>query len=305
MKQKNLISLFDYSTQQIQKIIERGRQVKEDRLQEIKGCFAEKSCVLLFEKPSLRTRITFETAINELGGFAINLEPSMVQMGTRETVEDVARNLRRWVHCIVARTFAHNTLIRLAQYSQIPVVNALSDTFHPCQALAFGLTILERFGTRPITVAFVGDGNNVCNSLMILSAKLGYTFVAAAPHGFEPDETIVAQCSAIAESNGGTVSVGNDPRAAVKRADVIYTDVWTSMGQEHEARKRKNIFTDFQINDTILSYAPSEVVVSHCLPAHRGEEITDEIMDSDRMIAFDEAENRLHAQKAVLIELFS
>jgi ornithine carbamoyltransferase len=262
--------------------------------------------VLLFEKPSLRTRLTFEIAINELGGTTINLADDMVRMGKRESVEDVARNLDRLVHLIVARTYLHQTVVQLAKYCSIPVINALTDRSHPCQALAFGLTVHEhRPGSGAVHVVFVGDGNNVCNSIMVLCAKLGHNFTVVCPKGFEPPRDVFDTCVALAGKHKRTVTVTHDLRAATATATVIYTDVWTSMGQEQETENRKKIFRPFQINRKVLSYAPSDVLVSHCLPAHRGEEITSEVLDSDKSIAFDEAENRLHVQKAVICHLCS
>jgi ornithine carbamoyltransferase len=264
-----------------------------------------KTGVLIFEKPSLRTRITFETAINELGGYSINLDAQMVRMGERESVEDVARNLERWVHLIVARTYSHRTLLQLRDHCSAPVINALSDVEHPCQALAFGLTLQERFGDEPAHVVFVGDGNNVCNAIMILCAKLGYPFTLACPSGYEPPVSLIASCREIARQGGADVTILSDPAAALVDASVVYTDVWVSMGQEREAEERKRRFSPFQVNASLLAKASRELLVSHCLPAHRGEEITSEVLDSPRSIALDEAENRLHVQKAVITHLFT
>jgi ornithine carbamoyltransferase len=206
----------------------------------------------------------------------------------------------------VARTFFHDTVVQLATHSSIPVVNALSDKFHPCQALAFGLTVQERLGTRAdVNIVFVGDGNNVCNSIMVLAAKLGWHFTAAGPRGYKPDPVVVGMCRDIARSTGAKIDIADNVAAAVRDASVIYTDVWTSMGQEKEAAARKRRFAPFQVNEKLLAKAPRGVLVSHCLPAHRGEEITSGVLDSDSSIALDEAENRLHVQKAVIVHLFS
>jgi ornithine carbamoyltransferase len=305
-ERKNLISLLDYPEDEIDRIITRARHLKQNRFSEEQKILNNKTGVLIFEKPSLRTHISFETAIFELGGHSIVLSSNMVQMGKRESVRDVAKNLERMVHLIVARTYLHDTIVELAMHSSIPVINALSDKFHPCQALAFGVTVSQRLGDeKNVTVVFVGDGNNVCHSLMVLCAKRGYHFIAACPEGFGPDRTIAAACATIAKKNGASIEFSNNPADCVGKASVIYTDVWTSMGQENEADQRKKHFEGFQVNEALIRRAPADVLVSHCLPAHRGEEITSDVLDSDRCFALDEAENRLHAQKAVIVHLFS
>jgi ornithine carbamoyltransferase len=305
-EKKNLISLLDYPEDEIDHIITRAQDLKRHRFSGEQKILNNKTGVLIFEKPSLRTHISFETAIFELGGHSIVLSSDMVQMGKRESVRDVAKNLERMVHLIVARTYLHSTIVELATHSSIPVINALSDKFHPCQALAFAVTVNERFGgEKKVKVVFVGDGNNVCHSLMVLCAKRGYHFVAACPEGFEPDRAIVTACAAIAKKNNASIEFSHSPMDCVGNASVIYTDVWTSMGQENEADKRKKHFAGFQINESLIKRAPADVLVSHCLPAHRGEEIDSDVLDSDRCFALDEAENRLHAQKAVIVHLFS
>jgi len=305
-KKKGLLTLFDYTPDEVMDILRRAKKLKKTRLVSDPKVFAEKTGVLIFEKPSLRTRITFETAINELGGHAIYLGGDTVQMGKRESVKDVAMNLERWVHCIIARTFLHKTVTELAVHSSIPVINALSDKFHPCQALALGLTIYERRGeSRDVHVVFVGDGNNVCQSIMVLCAKLGYRFTAVGPKGYKPDEQVTQHCRELAKATGAAIELSTDLSASVRDASVIYTDVWTSMGQEKEESVRKKLFKPFQVNESLLARAPRDVMVSHCLPAHRGEEITSEVLDSGKSIALDEAENRLHVQKAVIVHLFS
>lgn len=303
---KDLLTLLDYSPEQIEQILEHAGELKGDRLSGGPTPLAGRTGVLIFEKPSLRTRITFETAINELGGHAINLAADMVRMGQRESVADVSRNLERWVHLIVARTFAHQTVVDLGRYSSIPVINALTDLYHPCQALAFGLTIREhRPDTQPLNVVFVGDGNNVCGSIMILCAKLGHNFALACPSGYEPPSDLTRICSEIAARHGASVAVVDRVDDVLDNASVIYTDVWTSMGQEEEKAQRAEAFAPFQVNAAMIRKAPADVLVSHCLPAHRDEEITSEVLDSEHSVAFDEAENRLHAQKAVICHLFS
>ncbi len=303
---KNLLTLFDYAPEEIDHLLDLGCTLKAKRLRADPKDFEDKTGVLIFEKPSLRTRITFETAINELGGHAVYLSSEQVQMGKRESVKDVAKNLERWVHLIIARTFSHDTVVGLATHSSIPVINALSDKFHPCQALAFGLTVRERLGSRArVKVAFVGDGNNVCNSIMVLSAKLGWDFTAAGPKGYGPDPGVVALCRGIGRDTGATIEISHNAASAVRDASVIYTDVWASMGQEREIAVRKKRFAPFQVNEKLVAKAPQGVLVSHCLPAHRGEEITSGVLDSASSIALDEAENRLHIQKAVIVHLFS
>jgi ornithine carbamoyltransferase len=303
---KNVLSLIDYSKDEINQIILTASNIKNNKLKLSPMPFEKKTGVLIFEKPSLRTRITFETAIYELGGFPIYLSSEQIQMGKRESIKDVAKNLERWVHLIIARTFLHKTVAMLAINSSIPVINALSDKFHPCQALAFGLTIREKLNDKKkINVVFIGDGNNVCNSIMVLSAKLGWNFIACGPKGYQPDSKILYICKEISKLTGSKIEIFNNPQKAVQNADVIYTDVWTSMGQEKERALRRKIFAPYQVNSKLLLKAPKEVIVSHCLPAHRGEEITDDVLDSSKSVALDEAENRLHVQKAAIINLFS
>jgi ornithine carbamoyltransferase len=305
-RKKGLLTLFDYSPDEVKSIIRGAKDLKQKRLSQDPKLFGEKTGVLIFEKPSLRTRITFETAINELGGHAIYLGAEQVQMGKRESVKDVAMNLERWVHLIIARTFLHKTVTELAAHSSIPVINALSDKFHPCQALALGLTVYERLGdTKNVHIVFVGDGNNVCQSIMVMCAKLGYRFTAVGPKDYKPDADITAHCRELAKTTGASIELSSDLFASVRDASVIYTDVWTSMGQEKEAKARQKRFKPFQVNEALCARAPKDVLVSHCLPAHRGEEITGGVLDSERSIALDEAENRLHVQKAVIVHLFS
>jgi ornithine carbamoyltransferase len=259
---------------------------------------------MIFEKPSLRTRFTFEAAMVQLGGHAIYLSPNEIGLGKRESVADVARNLERWCQVIMARVFAHQTLVELAENAKIPVINALSDLEHPCQALADFQTLIEHKGEpKGKHLVFVGDGNNVAHSLMLLAAKLGTHFTIACPGGYEPNERILNLAREIASATGALITVMRDPKEAVRTANAIYTDVWASMGQEHEAEQRKQVFMPYQVNVDLLKAAKSGAIVMHCLPAHRGEEITDEVMDGAQSVVFDQAENRLHAQKAVLAAL--
>jgi ornithine carbamoyltransferase len=261
---------------------------------------AGKTVALIFEKPSLRTRVTFEVGIIQLGGRAVHLDGRDIGLGKRESVPDVARNLSLWVDGIMARVFAHSTITELARNATVPVINGLSDLEHPCQALADFFTLWERgVDLARVRIAWIGDGNNVCHSVMLLGALLGSSIVVACPPGYEPDAGVVAA----AQRLGGRVEVTEDARAAATGADVLYTDVWTSMGQEAEREQRLEAFSRYQINDTLLGFAKSSALVMHCLPAHRGEEITDTVLDSKRSIVLDQAENRLHAQKAVMLQL--
>ncbi len=263
-----------------------------------------RTAVLIFDKPSLRTRVTFEVAMCQFGGKSIYMPGQDVQLGVRETVADGARNLSRWVDVIVMRTFGHDTIVELAQNADVPVINALTDLTHPCQALACLLTLREHLGdVAGKTLTFVGDGNNVAHSLMLLAPLAGMDFVMCCPGGYEPDPEIVARAEASAGAHGTTCRLTGDPADAVRDAALVYTDVWASMGQENEAGSRADIFRPYQVNAGLMAKAPSNCLVTHCLPAHRGEEITSDVLDGPNSIAFDEAENRLHAQKAVLFEL--
>jgi ornithine carbamoyltransferase len=256
---------------------------------------------LLFEKPSLRTRVTFELAIKQLGGDAIL---SVGPIAEREPLKDVARNLDRWTNAIVARTFSQSTIDDLAHWSSVPVINALSDRFHPCQALADVFTLQERFGdVRGLKLAFVGDGNNVAHSLMLSALRLGMHFSLATPVGYEPDAEIVAQAEALSAVTGGELVVTHDASQAVDGAQAVYTDVWASMGQEHEKAKRLADFAPYQVNGALLQQAAPEAIFLHCLPAKRGEEVVDEVIESSQSAVFDQAENRLHVQKALLLML--
>jgi ornithine carbamoyltransferase len=262
---------------------------------------AGKQMVMFFEKPSLRTRITFEAGMTALGGSAIFVDQTQERLGARETLSDVAHNLERWVDVIVLRTFAQETIEGMAQFASIPVINALSDMEHPCQALADYFTLQERFGDlRKITLAYVGDGNNVAHSLLLTCACLGSSIRIATPKGYEPNAKIVADAKRIAKQTGARIELLSDPHAAVAEVDAVYTDAWASMGQEHEAEARASIFQPYQVNGDLMAEAAPHAVFMHCLPAHRGEEVTDEVMDSDNSVVFEQAENRLHAQKSVL-----
>jgi len=261
---------------------------------------AGRTMALIFEKPSLRTRVTFEVGIVQLGGRAVYLSGAEIGLGTRESVADVARNLARWVDGIAARVYAHATIETLARHATVPVINGLSDSEHPCQALADFFTLWERgVDIGAMRLAWIGDGNNVCHSVILLGALLGASTVVACPPGYEPASRVLDAARRL----GGRVEVTEDARKAAAGADVIYTDVWTSMGQEAERARRQEAFSRYQVNETIVGFAKPSVLVMHCLPAHRGEEITDAVLDGPHSIALDQAENRLHAQKAVILTL--
>jgi ornithine carbamoyltransferase len=252
----------------------------------------------------LRTRVTFEAGMTQLGGHAIYLTPADIRLGERETVQDAARNLERWVDAIVARTFSHQMVERLARYSQIPVINGLTDTHHPVQILCDLFTLWEKRGrVRGLRVAFIGDGNNVCHSWLEGAAKVGVNFTLACPKGYEPDPGVLTRAMAQAATNGATLAVTHDPEGAARGADVLYTDVWASMGQEDERARRLRDFQGFQVDERLVRLAASDVLVMHCLPAHRGEEIAEDVIEGPHSIVFDEAENRLHMQKAILVRL--
>jgi ornithine carbamoyltransferase len=263
-----------------------------------------KVLAMLFEKPSLRTRFTFQTGIYELGGMGIYFSPSDIDIGKRESVEDIAKNLSRWASGIMARTFKHSTVTGLAENSTIPVINGLSDLEHPCQILADFQTINEKKGKlEDVKLAFIGDVNNVCNSMLLASGLMGVDFRVAHPKGYEPDEDILKKSKKLAAASGGSITITNDPKEAAEEADVIYTDVWASMGFKHEAEKRRKAFADFQVNEDITFCAKNDYIFMHCLPAIRGEEVTPDIIDGSHSVVFDQAENRLHAQKALMLKL--
>lgn len=265
-----------------------------------------KTLALVFEKPSLRTRVAFEAGMAQLGGYGSYLSANDIDMGGRESVPDVARNLSRWVQAIAARVFRHATVEELARYATIPVINALSDEEHPCQALADMLTILEHRGTlEGACLAYVGDSNNVCHSLMLLGGLLGIQVRVACPPEYCPDPDFAARARRLAADHGGTLHITTMPDEAVEGADAVYTDVWASMGQEHEASRRRLTFKSYQVNAPLLAQASPDALVMHCLPAHRGEEITADVLEGPQSVVFDQAENRLHVQKALLLTLLN
>jgi len=300
---RDFCSIADFSTTEIGAVLKLAHDVKADP-GKYRWALDSKQMVMFFEKPSLRTRLTFETAINTLGGNAIFVDQTQSPLGERESLADIARNLERWVSVIVLRTYAHETITEMAQYATCPVINALSNLEHPCQALADFLTVQERFGTaKGVKFTYVGDGNNVCHSLMLTAAQLGAHCTVGSPKNYAPKAEIVAQARAIANETGGSVHLVNDPVVAVTGADAIYTDVCTSMGFEHEVTKRAPIFKPYQVNEQLLSYAEPHAVFMHCLPAHRNAEVTDGVLDGPQSVVFEQAENRMHAQKALLLLL--
>src|SRR3954470_3446082 len=306
LKGRDLISAADLSREDALALFARAAELKaEFRAERVHADppLRGRTLAMLFQKPSLRTRVTFEAGMTQLGGAAINLTEDVV-MGARETVRDVARNLERFVDAVVARTGPHEVVVTLAAEAAIPVVNGLTLREHPCQALADLFTLHERFGNLGgLPIAFVGDGNNVYHSLALLGAALGLEVRLAHPPGYGPNERLVARAEEVAAASGGRLVFDRDPHAVVEGAAVIYTDAWTSMGQEAEAEERRDVFAPYQVNAALLGSAGPDAVVMHCLPAHRGEEITSDVMDGPRSVIFEQSETRLHAQKALLVEL--
>ena len=299
---KDFISLADFSQDEIVAFLDLADDLKAKQRKRIPHRLLEgKTLAMIFEKPSLRTRVTFHTGMFQLGGDSVLIETTL---GARESVPDVARNLARWVDGIMARTFRHADVIQLAEYATVPVINALTDMLHPCQILADAQAIREHKGRdlSSLKLAFVGDGNNVFHSWAMFAAKVPINLTLVCPPGYEPDEKIVARAQAEAV---GQIEITHDVQAGVKDADAIYTDVWASMGQEKETIDRERAFAAYQVNDALMSLARKDALFMHCLPAHRGSEVTDSVMDSPNSIAFDQAENRLHAQKAVLATLMA
>lgn len=301
MKGKDLLSIADLSSEEIQVIISDAIDMKNDGWISI---LDRKILALVFEKPSLRTRVSFEVAMRQLGGSSIYLSPAEVGLGKREPAADVARVLCRYVDVIAARTFSHQLLKDLARYSDVPVINALSDIEHPCQALADIMTIYEKKGElKELNVTYIGDGNNVANSLMLACALTGTNFKIASPDGYKISPEMLNIAERMAADNGGTIFSYTDPEEAVQSADVIYTDVWTSMGQEAESESRRQVFAGFQVNERLLAQAREDVIFMHPLPAHHGEEISEGLLDSRYSVVFDQAENRMHIQKALLADM--
>ncbi len=297
-KGKDFLSLHDFSKEELYFFLHSAQHMKS---QVSAGVFStalkDKNLGMIFQKPSLRTRVSFNVGMHQLGGNALYLSPDEIQLGKRESIKDVANVLSRYVDGIMARVFSHDDVLELAQYANVPVINGLSDLLHPCQGLADYLTIMERFGKiAGLTVCYVGDGNNVCNSLMLGAAKFGAKMHIACPRGYEPDASIIS----LAEGDGLSYELFSNPVEAVTGVDVVYTDTWVSMGQEGDKTRKVRAFEGFQISKELTNHASPSHIVMHCLPAHRGEEITDEVIDGPHSVVYDEAENRLHAQKAIM-----
>ncbi len=297
---KDLLSIADLGEGDLATIFETTRALKHDRdgwSDHLRG----KRLAMIFEKESLRTRFTFDVGMQDLGGSAVFMDHRHVRLGTRESIRDMAKNLERWVHGIVARTFKHRSLEELAANCSIPVINGLSDYLHPCQALSDFFTLGEKWGdVRGKRLVYVGDGNNTCHSLLHAAAKLGAHITVASPEGYEPNARIVNEAMLTARESGSDVRIVNDPEQAVRGADAVYTDVWASMGQEDETEERAAIFADFRVDEELMAHAKPAAFFMHCLPAHRGQEVTSAVIDGPNSIVYDIAENRLHVQKAIL-----
>ena len=300
---RDLLTGSEWNSAQIHELFHLAADIKA-RPERYRGALSGRFLALIFEKPSLRTRVTFEVGISSMGGAAVFLDHTQSRLGERESVPDVAKNLDRWVHAIVARVFEQSVLSDLAGNASIPVINALSDRFHPCQALADFFTLEEHFGNlRGLKFAYVGDGNNVCHSLLTIGARVGAHVRVATPAGYEPDESVVAEARRFARDTRGKIEILRSPEDAVAGAQAVYTDVWASMGQEDEAAARAAIFAPYQVNESLFAQADPRAVFMHCLPAHRGSEVAASVLDSPQSLVFDQAENRLHVQKAILLTL--
>ncbi|NMC01007.1 MAG: ornithine carbamoyltransferase [Chloroflexi bacterium] len=300
---RHFLTLADLTPAELQEILDLAVQLKTEwKAGGNPPLLGGKVLGMIFQKPSLRTRVSFDMAMLHLGGHALYLSPNEIQLGKRESTADVARVLARYVHVIMARVFDHADVVELAKWSTVPVINGLSDYSHPCQGVADFLTILEHKGTlKGRKLAYLGDSNNVTHSLIFGATKLGMDFALGAPAGYSLRPDVLALAEQFAAESGSRISISTDPRAAIQGADVVYTDTWTSMGQEAEAEERRKIFPPYQVNPALLAYARPDAIVMHCLPAHRGDEITDEVADGPQSVIFDQAENRMHAQKAILL----
>jgi ornithine carbamoyltransferase len=301
----DFLSIRDFTPAQIQQMLDLAVLIKAHPHaceRSLKG----KTLAMIFEKPSLRTRVTFDVGIQQLGGFSLYLSPAEINLGKRESIYDVAKNLERMVQGIMIRTFAHEIVEQMAEHAAVPIINGLTDYSHPCQAMADYLTVREVKGNlKGLKLAFIGDGNNVAHSLMFAGAQLGVNVCVGTPEGYEPDDAAIKWAKERGADTGGSCTVTNDPLEAARDADVIYTDVWASMGQEAETEKRKRIFAPFQVNAQLFRHAKPDAIFMHCLPAHRGDEVTADVIDSPRSVVFQEAENRLHAQKAIMLQMMS
>jgi ornithine carbamoyltransferase len=302
LKGRDFLRVNDWGPGEIVSVLDLADRLKARHRQRVDDPhLAGRSVGLIFTKPSTRTRVSFEVGVAQLGGTALYLSANDLQLGRGETIKDTAIVLSRYLDAIMIRTFAQADVDELAEHAAVPVVNGLTDEFHPCQALADVMTIRERFGTlEDVRVVYLGDGNNVCHSLMVACAKLGANFAAATPDGYEPDREVVGWAEEAAHASGGSVEVAHDPEAAAAGADVLYTDVWTSMGQDEEQEKRQADLAGFQVDEAALARASERCIVMHCLPAHYGEEVSEDLLHGPRSAAWDQAENRLHAQKALM-----
>jgi ornithine carbamoyltransferase len=299
----DLISVRDFSPEGIQRLFDLTRSLKK-KPADFRTALSGKQVVLFFEKASLRTRLTFEAGVSSLGGMTFFVDQTHCRLHEREPLSDIAHNVERWVNAIVLRTFEHRTVTEIASYASIPVVNALSDLEHPCQAFADFFTLQENFSDlHQVHLAYVGDGNNVSHSLMLTAASVGAKFSIATPRGYAPNAEIVEAANSIAATTGAKIHITEDPHEAVTGAQAVYTDVWTSMGQEAESAERQKIFASYQVNKALMAQAAPSALFMHCLPAHRGEEVAADVMDSPRSVVFDQAENRMHVQKAILLLL--
>ncbi|MGB2762903.1 MAG: ornithine carbamoyltransferase [Candidatus Aminicenantaceae bacterium] len=300
---EDFISIHDLTVYEFSQILDLTQKIK-DNPQRFQNKLKDKILAMIFQKPSLRTRMTFEVGMLQLGGEAVYLSPSDIQIGTRETAYDVGKNLERWVNAIMIRAFAHQDVIDLAKASRIPVINALTDLLHPCQAMADFFTLKEKAkDLTSLKLAYIGDGNNVCHSLLFAAAKAGSKMSVATPPGYKPDSEIVKQAEEDGKETGASFLITDNPSEAVEDADAVYTDAWASMGQEEEKVDRAKIFSSYQVNKELMAKAREDTVFMHCLPAHRGEEVTDDVLDSPRSIVYDQAENRLHVQKIIMLLL--
>jgi ornithine carbamoyltransferase len=302
---RDFLSLHDITISEMEALLDLAEEVKahpEAFVIALQG----KMAALIFEKPSLRTRVTFEVGFEQMGGHAVYLAPGDVGLGKRESVKDVAHNLSRWVDVLVVRTFAQKLLEEMAFEASIPIINALTDQLHPCQAIADLMTIREAKGElKGLHLVYVGDGNNVAMALAHATGKVGMHFTIVCPPGYEPIADLLTEARADAESTGAEIEVVHDPKEVLSTADAVYTDVWTSMGQEKESEERRRVFAGYQVNETLMDLAPAEALFMHCLPAHRGEEVTDQVLDGLQSVALEQAENRLHAHKAILLALLA
>lgn len=302
---RDLTTLDDLTSQEIATLLDLAAELKKKKGQ-VLGYLQGRTIGLIFQKPSNRTRVSFEVGIHELGGNCVYLGPDEIALGKRESASDVAQTLSRYLHGIVARTNSHADIVELGRQATIPIINGLSDLFHPCQALADLFSVKEKFGRlQGLTLAYVGDGNNVCHSLLLGCAQVGMNMTIATPKGYEPDREVVDRAQGSAAASGAKIALTHCPHEAVAGADIVYADVWVSMGQERERQKRLRAFKKYQINEELVAAAANGFVFMHCLPAHRGEEVTDEVIDGPNSIVFDQAENRMHVQKAVLTFLLS